>query len=298
MIYTVTLNPALDYYMRLSELRADVQIADKTTVFYGGKGINVSAVLTELGIENKALGFVGGFSGDRLCALLKKKKIATDFVKIEADTRINVKIAGAKNLVINAAGPTITFKDEQALIKKLKAINDDDYIVLSGSIPSSMGNSAYERILECVNRKNAKLIVDTAGKPLFSVLKYKPFLIKPNNFELEELMEVHLNNKDDIISAAEDLQKMGAQNVLVSMGNQGMLLLDENGDINMEPIIDDQVKNTTGCGDSAVAGFIAGYLRYNDYHKALRYASACANATAFSNTLATRKEIENILNKY
>lgn len=298
MIYTVTLNPALDYYMKINELRADVQLAEKTSVFYGGKGINVSVILNRLGIENTALGFVGGFSGDRLCSLLKENNINTDFIRIDADTRINVKIAGAKNLVINAAGPTITLKNEQALLKKLSSIQEGDYLVLSGSIPSSMGNSAYERMLECIGNKNINLVVDTAGQPLFSVLKYNPFLIKPNNFELEELVGTHLNNKNDIINAARELQKMGARNVLVSMGNQGMLLLDESNDINVEPIIDGEVKNTTGCGDSAVAGFIAGYLRNNDYRKALHLASICANATAFSSTLATKKEIDRLLEKY
>lgn len=298
MIYTVTLNPALDYYMKINELRSDVQLAEKTSVFYGGKGINVSVILNRLGIENTALGFVGGFSGDRLCSLLKENNINTDFIRIDADTRINVKIAGAKNLVINAAGPTITLKNEQALLKKLSSIKEGDYLVLSGSIPSSMGNSAYERMLECIGNKNINLVVDTAGQPLFSVLKYNPFLIKPNNFELEELVGTHLNNKNDIINAARELQQMGARNVLVSMGNQGMLLLDESNDINVEPIIDGEVKNTTGCGDSAVAGFIAGYLRSKDYRKALHLASICANATAFCNTLATKKEIDRLLEKY
>lgn len=298
MVYTVTLNPALDYYMKISELRPDVQIADRTSVFFGGKGINVSAVLTQLNVENIALGFVGGFSGNRLSTLLNEHKIKTDFVHIEEDTRINVKLEGAKNLVVNAAGPTITLKNEQMLFKKLSLINSEDYLVLSGSIPSSMGNNAYERMLQCVKNKKINLVVDTAGKALFGVLKYNPFLIKPNNFELEELMGSHLNNKNDIIEAARELQKMGARNVLVSMGNQGMLLLDETNDINMESIIDGEVKNTTGCGDSAVAGFIAGYIKYQNYRKALRLASVCANATAFSNTLATKNEIMHLLDKY
>jgi 1-phosphofructokinase len=295
MVYTVTLNPAIDYFLTLSEIKDDIQIADNVNYNFGGKGINVSVILSNLNVNNVALGFVGGFSGDKLCSLLSSQKVNTDFIHIDDDTRINVKISGAKNIVINSKGPSITLKNEQDLIKKISNAQKDDYIVLSGSIPSSMGDSAYERILECVDRDNINIVVDTTGKGLRNVLKYRPFLIKPNNFELEELFGRKFSQKSEIVLAVNELQALGARNVLVSMGKQGMILVDENGDVNTEPIIDGEVKNTTGCGDSSVAGFIAGYIKTNDYRYALRLASVCANATAFSDKLATRTQIQNLI---
>jgi 1-phosphofructokinase len=295
MIFTVTLNPALDYYLKLTNVKDDVQVADSTSISYGGKGINVSIVLSRLNIENTAFGFLGGFSGEKLESLLKKEKINTDFVRIDCDTRINVKLEGAKNLTVNAKGPSVTLKDEQALLRKLSKIRDGDFLVLSGSIPSSMGDSAYERILNCLRDKHINIVADTTGNALRSVLAHRPFLIKPNNFELSELFGKNLSTRDEIVCACRELQALGARNVLVSMGSRGMLLLDEFGDVNNEPIIDGDVKNTTGCGDSTVAGFLAGYIMKNDYRYALRMANVCANATAFSDTLATREQIQHLL---
>lgn len=291
MVYTVTLNPSLDYYMHISELKSDVQIADRTHLTFGGKGINVSVILSRLGIDNTALGLCGGKFGEKLNTLLNQDGIKTDFVTIDDETRINVKLAGAKDIIINAMGPTITLKDEQALLEKLKEINEGDYLVLSGSIPSSMGSNAYERMLENINKRNINIVADTTGRALFSILKYSPFLIKPNNFELSELLGRELKNVDDVVVAARELQKYGAQNVLVSMGKQGMVLLDENNDVFCESIISGKVVNTTGCGDSTVAGFIAGYIEKGNYRYALKLANACANATAFSQTLAKKDEI-------
>lgn len=296
MVYTVTLNPAIDYYMKINEIKDDVQSAEKVSLNYGGKGINVSVILTHLSIENTALGFIGGHTGKMLEELLAKEKINTDFISIDGDTRINVKIVGAKDIIVNAKGPSITLKNEQELIHKLSEIENGDYLVLSGSIPSSMGESAYERIIETVKDKNINLVVDTTGKALRSTLAYKPFLIKPNNFELEEFFGTKLNSRKDIVDYAKQLQNMGAKNVLISCGKNGMILVDENGDVNSEPIIDGEVKNTTGCGDSTVAGFLAGYIRKNNYRYALRVANACANATAFSTKLASKNEILNMLN--
>lgn len=296
MVYTVTLNPAIDYYMKINEMKDDVQNAEQVSLNYGGKGINVSVILTHLGIENTALGFVGGHTGEMLKSLLSKEKIHTDFVSIDGSTRINVKIVGAKDIIVNAKGPSITLKNEQELIQKLSKIKDGDYLVLSGSVPSSMGSSAYARIMEAVGDKNIKLIADTTGSALESLLAYRPFFIKPNNFELEDFFNTKLNTKDDIVKCARQLQNMGAKNVLVSCGRDGMLLVDENGEVNSEPILDGEVKNTTGCGDSAVAGFLAGYIKKSNYRYALRVANACANATAFSTKLASKGEILNMLN--
>lgn len=295
MVYTVTLNPALDYYMHISELKSDVQLASKTEIRYGGKGINVSAILASLGVETTALGFVGGFTGEKLCKMLNESNIKADFVSVDGDTRINVKIDGASELIVNSNGPAITLKDEQKLIEKIGKINNDDYLVLAGSIPSSMGSLAYNRIIDNAQNKDFKLVVDTSGEAFKNALSYNPWLVKPNNFELEEILNRKLNTRDDFVFGAKQLQKMGAKNVLVSLGKQGMILLTENGDLFDEPIIDGEVKNTTGCGDSTVAGFIAGYIKCGDYSYALKLANACANATAFSEKLATKDEIMRLM---
>lgn len=294
MVYTVTLNPALDYYMRVNELKEDVQTADKISIVFGGKGINVSYVLQQLDVESVALGFVGGFSGEKLVSLLEKESIKTNFVKIDAETRINVKLSGVSSLVVNAKGPSITLRDEQALINSLNQIEDNDYLVLAGSVPSSMGELAYERMMNSID-KNVKLVVDTTGNALKSILKFNPFLIKPNIFEIEEILKRRLVSNQDIYQGAVELQQLGAKNVLVSLGRRGMMLVDENSNQYMEPIIDGEVKNTNGCGDSTVAGFIAGYIKKQDYRNALHIASICANATAFSNSLATKSEIDALL---
>lgn len=294
MVYTVTLNPALDYYMELSELKDDVQIADKTSVDFGGKGINVSAILSRLGVATTALGFVGGFTGEKLKAMLDSEGIKADFVDISSETRINVKITGAKNLTVNSNSTIISLSDEQELTKKLSSVQNGDYLVLSGSVPKSMGALAYERILGGVKADDFKLVVDTSGDALKNLLTHNPFLIKPNNFEMEEILKEKLETKDDFIMGAKKLQKMGAENVLVSLGKRGMMLVAENGEVLFEPIIDGKVKNTNGCGDSAVAGFIAGCSMSSSYKNAINLANICANATAFSNRLATRKEIEEL----
>ncbi len=295
MIYTVTLNPALDYYLKIGEIKSDVQQAEKTYIDYGGKGINVSVILSRLGIGSVALGFVGGFSGQKLMSLLEREHIDTDFVTIDSDTRINVKLLGAQNMTVNAKGPSITLGNEQELVKKMKSVTDGDYLVLSGSIPSSMGDSAYDRIMSAIDSKSINLVVDTVGEAFKSMLKYRPFLVKPNNYELADLLGRKMSSKEDVLNGARELQAMGARNVLVSMGKQGMLLLDESGDVNYEPIIDGEVKNTTGCGDSSVAGFLAGYIKKGEYRYALRLASICANATAFCDRLATRDDINRLL---
>lgn len=298
MVYTVTLNPAIDYYMKISELKPDVQTADSADLNYGGKGINVSVILANLGIETTALGFVGGHTGDKFCELLDKEGVKTDFVRIDGETRINVKIEGAANIIVNAKGPEITLSNEQELISKLSGLTDKDYLVLSGSVPSSMDGLAYERLIEAVRRPHTNLIADTTGEALKTVLKYNPFLVKPNHYELEDFLGRKMTTREDCIAGAVQLQKMGAKNVIVSLGKNGMILVTKSGEVFTEPVIDGVVKNTTGCGDSTVAGFIAGYLMSGDYKEALHLASICANATAFSSRLATREEIEALAKLY
>lgn len=295
MIYTLTLNPSLDYLMKTGEVKDDIQTAKSTSISYGGKGINVSVILKNLGIDSVALGFCGGHMGEKLKELLKQEGICFKPTEIEDDVRINVKIVGAQNLTVNAAGPQITLNDEEKLFNSLSQIKSGDWIVISGSIPKSMGSHAYERLLNQLSDRSVNLVADTTGEPLKMLLKHKPFLIKPNNFELAEIFNAKIESKDDVIEYALKLQKMGAKNVLVSMGRDGMLLLDEHGSIYTEPIIDLPVKNTVGCGDSSVAGFIAGYIKKHDYKYSLHLASVCANATAFSDRLATKSEIEKLL---
>lgn len=286
--------------MRISELKPDIQIADSASFSYGGKGINVSVILNHLGIEATALGFVGGYNGRRLCDLLSAEKIKTDFVHISSETRINVKIDGATKMTVNAKGPSISLNDEKRLIESMSDIRENDYLVISGSIPSSMGENAYERLLDALRKTNPNfnLVVDTSGEALKGLLKYNPFLIKPNNFELEEILGKRLVSREDFIAGAVQLQNMGANNVLVSLGNQGMILVTKTGQVFSEPIIEGEVINTNGCGDSAVGGFIAGYLMTGDYRNALHLASICANATAFSGSIATKEQIEALSKAY
>lgn len=300
LVYTLTLNPALDYYLIISELKPDIQIADSSSFSYGGKGINVSVILNHLGIETTALGFVGGYNGKRFCDLLNAEKIKTDFVNISGETRINVKIDGASKITVNAKGPSISLNDEKRLIETMRNIRENDYLVLSGSIPSSMGSNAYERLVDSLRTTNPNfnLVVDTSGEALRGLLKYNPFLIKPNNFELEEILGKRLFGKEDFVAGAIQLQNMGAKNVLISLGNQGMILVTKNGQVFNEPIIEGEVINTNGCGDSAVGGFIAGYFMTGDYKNALHLASICANATAFSDSIATKEQIEALVRAY
>lgn len=297
MVYTVTLNPALDYCLTVSQTAADVHFADKAVVTYGGKGINVSVVLNRLGIENKALGFYGGFSGEKLKTLLENK-IDFDFIKISGDTRINVKIGGVYNFVFNVDGPSVTLNDEQRLLRKLSKVLPNDYIILSGSVPRSMGSLAYERLLSGIKAKNVKIIADTSGQSIKTVLKFKPFLVKPNIYELSDFIGEKLSDYNDVCAAARKMQQCGAQNVLVSMGGDGMLLADENGEFRQADIIHGDVKNTNGCGDSAVAGFVAGYILKNDFDYALALSNACANATAFSDGLCTKSAVMKLLENF
>jgi len=296
LIYTLTLNPALDYVLKVENFRTnDISRADDAQIYYGGKGINVSVILTRLNIENIALGFVGGFSGNKLCEMLAFDGIKTDFTKINSgDTRINVKIKTDKEIDINTSGPKITDEELSALFKKLDAIQDGDYLVLSGSIPKGLPTNIYEQIIENLSKKNVNFIIDTADKSLIEILKYKPFLIKPNHHELGDLFNTTINSSNDIICYAKELQTLGAKNVLVSRAENGALLLDENGRIYTKGIANGKLINSVGCGDSMVAGFLAGYIERKEYEYALTLASACGCATAFSDVLATRSEIDEI----
>lgn len=298
MVYTVTLNPALDYVMKLKALRTDdINRTDGEEIYYGGKGINVSVILTQLGIPNTALGFLGGFTGKKLEEMLKNDNINCDFNYLKnGDTRINVKIKADKEIDLNACGPEITKEDMQSFLKKLDSIKSGDYLILAGSIPNTLPDDIYEQILERVGDRNINCVVDATGDLLKNVLKYKPFLIKPNHHELGDLFSVQIKSDDDIVKYSKKLQEMGAKNVLVSMAKDGAMLTDENGCVHKIGNAKGKLINSVGCGDSMVAGFTAGYIKTADYSYALRLGSACGNATAFSEKLATREEIERVFN--
>lgn len=299
MVYTVTLNPALDYIMQVKKLRFDdINRSYFEDLHYGGKGINVSVVLKRLGIANKAMGFIAGFTGDRLEEMLISEGIDCDFLRLEkGDTRINVKIKSETELDINARGPQIEPKDIENLISGLNKIQPGDYLVLAGSIPENLPDDIYERMLSELDGRGVNFVVDTTGDLLLRVLKYKPFLIKPNHHELGDLFGVKVQSDEDVVLYAKKLQELGAKNVLVSRGSKGATLLDENGKVTNIGIIEGKIVSTVGSGDSMVAGFIAGYSDTGDFSHALRLGAACGNATAFCNALAEASDIQSAYKK-
>lgn len=297
MVYTVTFNPAIDYIMKLNEFKSDdINRSYDEEFHYGGKGINVSAILTRLGIENCALGYKAGFTGEKLEELLAADGINTDFIRLESGaTRINVKIKAQTDLDFNACGPEINEKELEQLIKKTESLKKDDILVLAGSVPNGISDDVYERILKRVCNLEIHAVVDAAGDLLRKVLKYKPFLVKPNNSELGGLFSVKIESENQAIEYAERLRKMGALNVLVSRGKEGAVLVDETGSIHSIGNISKKHVNSVGCGDSMVAGFIAGYLQKRDYSYALKLGAACGNATAFCYGLAQKEDIDRAL---
>ena len=296
MIYTVTFNPALDYYVKVDELNLGrVNRANDSEVLFGGKGINVSGVLNNLGIENTALGFIAGFTGSAFEDGLKKQGFNTDFIRLkEGMTRINVKLKSGCETEINGAGPVITAEAIVELFNKLDKLSEGDWLVLSGSIPASVKADIYQQIMARLEDKNIRVVVDAAKDLLMNVLKYKPFLIKPNNFELEEIFGVKFSGADDIMKYAKILQKKGAKNVLVSMAGDGAILVTENGEVLKMGAAKGEVVNSVAAGDSMVAGFIAGYLKSGDYRQALKLGTACGGATAFSKGLCSKAFAEKI----
>lgn len=300
MIYTVTLNPSIDYIVRLDSL--ELGITNRTTseeYYFGGKGINVSCVLAELDLDSTAFGFVAGFTGEAIEKGIRNDKIITDFIKLEeGNSRINVKIKAEHETEINGQGPHINDAELDRLLAKIERISDGDTLVIAGNVPNTMPDDVYERILEKIKDKKVRIVVDATKKLLLNSLKYKPFLIKPNRQELTEIFEVEINSEDDIEKYAKELQKMGAQNVLISLGQDGAMLIDEFGGKHKAGVLKEKVINTVGSGDSMVAGFVAGYEKEHSYSYALKLGSACGNATAFSYGLATKEKIEELIQKF
>lgn len=296
MVYTVTFNPAVDYIVHTKELRAGAtNRSDSEEIYFGGKGINVSIVLSELGVKSKALGFVAGFTGAAIERGVSEKGIDADFVHLSGGfSRINVKIKSGEETELNGQGPKIPDEAVQQLFAKLDELQDGDTLVLAGSIPSSLPSDIYERILARLSGRKIRTVVDATKDLLVKVLKYQPFLIKPNNFELGEIFGVELHTTDEIVKYAEKLHEMGARNVLVSMAGDGAVLLDETGKTHVCGVCRGTVKNSVGAGDSMVAGFIAGCEKAG-YEYALRLGTAAGGATAFSEGLATKEKINELL---
>lgn len=298
MIYTVTFNPAVDYVVFCGSIRAgEVNRAENEQIFFGGKGINVSLVLNELGVKSTALGFTAGFTGEAIEKGVAKAGVLTDFVHLKSGfSRINVKIKSSAETEINGNGPAIGKEDISELFSKLSRLSDGDMLVLAGSVPKSLPGDIYEQILGRLSGKNIKFVVDAQKDLLLNTLKYKPFLIKPNLSELEEMFNTTLGNRGEIAARAEKLQEMGAKNVLVSMAGDGAILLDENGKLHTAAACKGVVRNSVGAGDSMVAGFIAG-AQSGDYEYALKLGTAAGGATAFSDGLAAGEEIRLQLSK-
>ena len=294
MIYTITFNPALDCTFYASSITlGTLNRISRSQVTAGGKGINVSLVLSNLGVENTALGFVGGFTGAEITRQLNVAKCNTDFVNVKnGDSRINVKINADTKTELNAEGPVITPDELAEFMYKLDKVKDEDYVVLSGSIPKGLTPSVYSQILDALQTKKVKTVIDTSGALLKECLEYQPFLVKPNIYELGELFDVEIESDDDVIKYASFLQDVGAQNVLVSMGKNGAILLDESGSVHRMVAPEISFVNAVGSGDSMVAGFIASFIKDGDYAQALKYAVACGTATASMEGLATKDAIQ------
>jgi len=297
MIYTVTFNPAIDYVVHTDDIKlGEVNRASSEEICFGGKGINVSAVLAQLGRESTALGFTAGFTGEAIEKGVAEMGVKADFIRLpHGDSRINVKIKSAQETELNGRGPDIGENDLAKLFNKLSQLRDGDTLILAGSIPGSLSADVYQRILSHVSDKDIMTAVDASGQLLLNVLKYRPYLIKPNHTELGELFGVTVDSCDKAAEYAGKLQKMGARNVLVSMAGDGSVLLEESGRVRIQGVCRGKVRNSVGAGDSMLAGFIAGLPEGTDY--ALKLATACGGATAFSDGLAQKKDIDELLSQ-
>lgn len=297
MIYTVTFNPSIDYIVRVKNFKPDT--LNRTyyeQILPGGKGINVSIVLGNLGRESTALGFVAGFTGRELEDRLSDYGVKSEFIHVrEGFTRINVKMKSDGETEINGMGPKIADDEIDALFAKLDTLKKGDILIISGSVPGTLPGDLYERILSRLQGRGIEFIVDAEKDLLVNVLQYHPFLIKPNNHELGAIFGVDLKKRGEVVPYAKKLQEKGARNVLISMGGEGAVLLAENGDVSMSEAPKGTLVNSIGAGDSMVAGFLTGYLDTGDYDKAFRTGLCAGSASAFSTDLATREEVEALL---
>lgn len=300
MIYTVTFNPSLDYIVSLDELvPGSINRTKKEIINPGGKGINVSLVLRNLGYPSTALGFMAGFTGKEIIRLVEEQNIAADFIQVEQGlSRINVKVRALEESEINGMGPEITNEDIEKLYAQLDRLRKGDVLILAGSIPSVMPETMYSDIMERLEGKGIRIVVDATKKLLMNVLQYHPFLIKPNNYELGEIYGVFLEKREEVIPYARKLQELGAQNVLVSMAGEGAVLVTEDGSVYQSEAPKGKVQNSVGAGDSMVAGFLAGYLNSGDYEEAFYMGLCTGSASAFSEGMATQGEIRELLKQF
>lgn len=299
MVYTVTFNPSLDYVVQVNNFQNDaVNRAVSENVYAGGKGNNVAVVISNLGLKSRALGFRAGFTGMAMEQMLREYGCDTDFIPLdEGMTRINVKVKAEDEFEINGQGPVIPDEKIMQLFEKTDALTADDVLVLSGSIPGTLPDDIYERMMQRLDGKGVRIAVDATQDLLLRVLKYHPFLIKPNNHELSEMFQVTLTEDEQIITYAKKLQQMGARNVLVSMAKDGAILVDEHQQVYQLLPPKGEVVNSVGAGDSMVAGFLAGYLTSGSYEQALRLGTAAGSATAFTSWLAGREQIDAMMEK-
>ena len=296
MIYTVTFSPAIDYVVDLRTFEiGEINRTVKEVAYPGGKGINVSIVLANLGKPSVATGFLGGFTGDFIKSELEKRNISSGFIEVDGLTRINVKIRAGKETAINGQGPHITDEQIERLIAQLGRLGNGDYLVISGTVPSSLPANIYERILERIQGSGVTLIVDATKDILLNTLKYHPLLVKPNKEELEEMFSVKIEDTDQLIANAKKLLVLGAENVIVSLGKDGALLVGQNIEPRLREAPPGKVVNTVGAGDSLVAGFIDAYIDTKDVGFAFKQGIATGSASALSETLATKEEVEALL---
>lgn len=297
MICTVTFNPSLDYIVRVDDMRLGA--INRTTyeqVLPGGKGVNVSIVLGNLGHASRALGFVAGFTGDELVRLCAEAGVDCDFIRVERGmTRVNVKVKSAEETELNGMGPQMGEEDVEVLLARTDALGAGDTLVVSGSVPACLPHDMYERVMERVAPRGVRVVVDAERDLLTRTLPLGPFLVKPNNHELGDIFGVELRTRDEVVPYAWRLQEMGAANVLVSMAGEGGVLVAETGEVFQSPAAKGTVVNSVGAGDSSVAGFLAGLAETGSYEAAFRMALATGSASAFSDHLATRAEVEALL---
>lgn len=296
MIYTVTFNPSLDYIVSVDNFKLGLTNRTSSELMLpGGKGINVSVVLKNLGIENTALGFVAGFTGEELVRRLNEMGVKTDFIQLdEGFTRINVKLKSIDGTEINGQGPDISEQKVRILMDKINALGEGDMLFLSGSIPKTMPDDIYQKIMAMLSDKKVQISVDATRDLLMNVLPYRPFLIKPNNHELGEIFGVELKTRAQVVPYGKKLQALGARNVLISMAGEGGVLVAENGQVFEAPAPKGTLVNGVGAGDSMIAGFAAGWMRKNDYEYAFHMGMAAGSASAFSENPATKEEIQKV----
>ncbi|MBM7620883.1 1-phosphofructokinase [Bacillus tianshenii] len=297
MIYTITLNPSIDYVMEVADFKeGSVNRADRTMYYPGGKGINVSRVLKRLGADTMALGFTAGFTGNFIKERLIEEQVAVKLIEVEGTSRINVKLKAGEETEINGSGPIVDEREASRLISQLDVLQPTDFVVIAGSLPGTVPSTIYQAIIEKCKRHHANVVIDTGGSLLKELLAYRPFLIKPNHHELGDLFGVSIRTKEEVVDYARRIHEQGVQNIIVSMAGEGAILYSEAG-VYLAKAPKGDVKNSVGAGDSLVAGFLAGYEKYANIQEALRYGIASGSATAFSNDLCQKQEVDRLLNQ-